>query len=404
MVDRWQTGSVAPVDRSWRELILADGRALLSRIRAGAASDDEVQLVSGVDVEGRVADQHLAARAGLLWALQYDHEPTDDDLLRRLLAAESVWSAVRPFQGLSDELRLAAFLVASHPREGDVELMWAAKRSNFDAWCGFDGRFLGCRGVGDMLAVATSGAAEVDGLLDVVTSESGEVFFTDGEVAEFIGSLVEEFPASPDGEWPSTWVRRGLFLGRSDLASAALDDWIGSDEPPTARTRSRLLADCARFSEAAVVQRSIVEDGVRSDRSYLDLVRLVELHRRAGELDQGVDAFGRVLVALSELADRNGYKHRVVCEEGFALSRAIPDREIAGEVFRAAHDVAMVPFPNRNLDRDSTEYLPLVVLRAAAEAAEHVGEHETSSSYRVRADLEAARIVQPPPGERVGRG
>ena len=394
---------MSPADRSWRDEILADGRALLSRIRAGGASDDEVQFLSGVDAEGHVTDQHLAARAGLLWALQYDHDATDNDLLRRLLAAEVAWCAVRPGQGIGDELFLAAFLVASDPRDGDIELMWAAKSANFDTWCGFDREFLRCRGIPEMHAVSRSGRSDVDGMLRYVGSEHDDVEPSDADVAAFLSRLAHEFPSDPQMQWPGTWVDRALALDRVDLASIALDDWASSSDPPDAGTLVRLLTRCGRFQAAAETQRSIIETPVDPVRGYFDLVRLVELHRLAGETDEGADAFQRVLAALPELADDNGYKHRCACEEGFALSLTIPDRETASEVFRAAHEVALVQFPPRDRhSNDALEYLPLVVLRAAAEAAEHVGDHETSSAYWVRANREAVRIGHPRPASEPG--
>jgi len=81
------------------------------------------------------------------WALQYDQGERDGRLLRFLLTEETAWHRKAPFQGLTEELHLAAYLVAIAPQPGDVMLMWAAKRSNFDPSGGFDSRYLAVEGI-----------------------------------------------------------------------------------------------------------------------------------------------------------------------------------------------------------------------------------------------------------------
>ncbi|MCX4547413.1 hypothetical protein OG204_29940 [Streptomyces sp. NBC_01387] len=87
-----------------RETVLAAGRADLALLRESTAGWAD-------------AEQDGGRRAAVLRAAQFDRQDRDLPLLRRLLAAE----AADPER--SEELRLAAVLVALHGRAGDLPLL-----------------------------------------------------------------------------------------------------------------------------------------------------------------------------------------------------------------------------------------------------------------------------------------
>ncbi len=357
-------------------------RAALAEARADDASWPSLAFQPGTNAEGHTIDEHLAARARVLWALQYDHGAADGALLRFLLSEEIAWHRESPFQGLGDELSLAAYLAALAPQPGDALVMWAAKQANFDTWCGFDSQYLAVEGVAAAVDLARGLDEPRDGsLLDHLLNDEDEPRFTDEDVRGFVDSMSTLFPADPELEWPVTWANRARLVEDYPTAIKAIEAWKHSNDPPSARTLQYEYAWAHDYPAAVEAQRiAIAEMG---DPSGLpgELARLVELERLAGDFPAAAEDLRRGRRALKRLADDTGYKHRQVAEQGFLLAGSDPDLRRARSSFDLAEKVSRrVPS------------LPLVVLAAARDAAAHVGDEARRAHWSERAAKERARI------------
>ena len=226
--------------------LVADWRTVLANVRTDAPDFASIRFAKGFDDEGLMWDKHKLVRSKCLWALQYDRSEHDDPLVRVALESEAAWLKVAPFQGLSDELDLAAFLLAKRPPSDAVVLMWQAKTSNFDTWVGFDSRFLGVGGVSDAIRHATEtdpiDTDLLDHLRDGVTPR-----FTDSEVAAFLQEMARRFPASPETEPPYVWFDRSrrsyeYASARSRLVSEPRsNDEVATMSTPSCSTSSAFV-------------------------------------------------------------------------------------------------------------------------------------------------------------------
>jgi hypothetical protein len=366
----------------WKLELISAWSVALAEAREDETSWQALAFQPGENAEGHTIDEHLKERARVLWALQYDHGTADSALLRFLLAEEIAWHRESPFQGLGDELSLAAHLVASAPQPGDALVMWAAKQANFDTWCGFDSQYLAAEGVAAAGELARGLNEPRNGsLLDHLLTGEDEVRFSDDDVRAFVDIMSTQFPADPEHEWPVTWVHRARLAEDLPTTIKAIEAWKDSDDPPSSRTLQYEYASAHDYPAAVEAQRIAIAE--LSDPGSLpgELARLVELERLAGDYGRAVDDLRRGRRALKRVVDDTGYKHRQVAEQGFLLASADPDVGRAKSSFDVAEEASR-----------SVPSLPFVVLTAARDAAARVGDERRRAHWSARADTERARI------------
>jgi hypothetical protein len=379
----------------WQAELLADWRAELELARADRPHYERIRFRRGLDGEGLKIDENRVNRAKVLWALQYERQPADLELVRTVLREEIAWHREAPFQGLADELTLAAYLVAQDSAPDDLELMWLAKTANFDAWCGFDIRFLGIGGVETAIRAARSQEPPDDDLLSKLIGSDGAPAFSDDNVDAHLRELAATFPTAPDDEAPASWFSRARLAGDFHRARLALDAWAASASPPSASGLQHSLGTIGCFNEAVQVQQQVVANAGGIVNDVLAGIRLAELQRQAGQLEEGFTTIRACRQALRRVPDDNGFLRRRVAEEGFLLATAASGR-LASKAFRLADEVAQ----DRTIRQvvviksaePSDEWLPLVVLEAGRDAAEHVQDAARADAYARRAARERARI------------
>ncbi len=83
-------------------------------------------------------DKNEDRRTEILISLQFDKKQTDQELVQFLMSEEIKNRSNDPFQGCSDNLNRAGFLLADFRNPKNVDLFVKAKTSNFDTHCGFD--------------------------------------------------------------------------------------------------------------------------------------------------------------------------------------------------------------------------------------------------------------------------
>ena len=95
-------------------------------------------------------DQHKFFRLSVLYALHRAFS-VDDRAFIRFLLEQEITHHQRSW-GFSHSISLCGFLLFQLAEAEDVRLLWKAKTTSFDTWCGFDVQFLVGAGVPATLA------------------------------------------------------------------------------------------------------------------------------------------------------------------------------------------------------------------------------------------------------------
>ncbi|MCX4820032.1 hypothetical protein OG883_08965 [Streptomyces sp. NBC_01142] len=230
-----------------RDVVLAPGRADLARMRADRAPWDTV---AGEAVR----------RATVLRAAQYDRRDGDLPLLRRLLRAEAEAG------NMSEELRLAAVLIAVHGLAEDLPLLHAVRETS---------------------PHIRSGLWELPG--------------APAPMAAWARSLdIARFGQDPAQEPEFTWTGLARRQGRSEHVRIALIRMLDDTGPDAERLSalSRELEQLGAFAQAARAQRNVVSlKDTAWDRAMAGH-SLARLERSAGDLAAAWRALGRVRTAI----------------------------------------------------------------------------------------------------------
>ncbi|MEU9144021.1 hypothetical protein [Streptomyces sp. NPDC048349] len=229
------------------QAVLAPGRADLARMRADLACWDAI---AGDPVR----------RATVLRAAQYDRQPGDLQLLRVLLRQE-----VR--RGPTEELRLAAVLVALHGESEDHALLWSLRESNPDVHFLLGGFPASARAL-------TQWAADVD------DSNYGQ---------------------DPHDEYDLTWTALARRQGRTELARAPLIRILDGTGPRDGAlleclaNELKILGDLGQAIRARRLHASLQDD---ADKRGAALVDLASLQRRHGEVEAAWQSLRRAVTVL----------------------------------------------------------------------------------------------------------
>ncbi|WP_250038358.1 hypothetical protein [Paractinoplanes maris] len=353
--------------------MLEMARRELERMRESADAWADLRYTRATDAEGDDYDGNAARRATVLWALQYDLRPDDLPLVRWLAEQEAECRGEAPFQGLTEEIELAGFLLATFRRVEDVWLQGRIKLANFDTSCGYDLEHLFAAGVPETIAfVRDSEHADRDATLELLLDDD-RPWVSGQRLAEWFRDGQERFPADPAAEDPMTWIQRAQLIGDSRTAREWLDRWA-ADRPRDAHTLSQLqyyLADLGALAEAAAAQREAVawaEDPWDAASAWRTLAAL---ERRAGHHRAAWAALIECRQAFDDVPDwRETGLARAYVEELFLLAGSA-EADSAREVFTEADRQA------RDIPR-----LPPVVFQAAVSAADRLGLAGPSEYYR----------------------
>ncbi len=355
---------------------MESAREELARLRQDRSSWQELCYDEAVGADGYAYDTAMARRAKVLWALQYDRRAEDHALLRHIAEQEAVCRRKAPLAGLSDETRLAGFLLAEHGEISDVWTHWAIKRANFDTTTGYDVENLLAAGVDATVEhVRESEHEDKDALLKQVLDRQGEPIVTEDEVAAWFERKSDQFPSDPADEDPMTWVDRARLVGDVDAAREYLARWA-EDRPRDQSTLSQL-----RYNQSALGDYAAA---AQTQEEYLSLLStprdlavnwctLAEYRRRAEQYEAALAALrkcGRVIV---EVPNWEQYSMGRTYVKELVLLALAADVQLASAVFAEADGVA-----------SAVPRLPATMLAATAEAAERTGHHLRAEHYRER--------------------
>jgi hypothetical protein len=306
-------------------------------------------------------DDDAVRRARVLWALQFDRRPEDLALVR--------WLAEQQAQtgDLTEELKLAGFLLAEFRQPEDVWLQWRIKRACFDSWCGYDSEHLFAAGVADTAALvrASDHPDREEMLARAPESEEDLDDWWDGKRSWF--------PADPADEEIVTWMDRADLIGDAALVRELLDRWAAGrprDRDTLDMLRYR-LRELGAYAEAAVAERERLAFTRGPIEHASGFRSLAELERLAGDHDAAWAALRDCGVALRDVPGWTGIGvGRSYVEQLFLLAGA------------AAPGVARPAFAEADRHARTMPGLPPVVLEAAVEAAVRLGERGRAERYR----------------------
>lgn len=363
--------------------MLETARRWLAELRAGA-DPQRFAYHEAIDPDDPESTCCAAAeaRAQLLLALQYDHDPADAPLLRLLLDAEIEAHASADFQGLYEELHLAAWLVARLRDPADVFRMWAAKSANFDTGCGFDGQHLVAAGVARTLDyLHTSDDPRCEDIREYLADSRGPCRFDEAEIAAWHAAKAEWFPAREAEETPLTMLERALRFAPA-LAGPWLDAWLAAEEPGD-RTLASLchyaleLGDFERALAAARERISLAGDG---DGGIATREALARVLIAAGRLDEAEAALTEAST-LATAHTRSAWQQRTSLERWLDLAEAAagdPSAQAPGRRALARADALLTRGFGHCLDN----------LRRLVACAEALGEVEAYAHIVAARDAE----------------
>ncbi|MEU8664369.1 hypothetical protein [Actinoplanes philippinensis] len=338
------------------EALMAPARRELQRMRASEDAWAALRHEGEGDAE---------RRARVLWALQFDRRPEDLALVRFLAEQEARTG------DLTEEVKLAGFLLAEFRRPEDVWLQWRIKRASQDTWCGYDSEYLFAAGVERTVALVRAGDhPDRDEILRLAPESEQDLDDWREETRSW-------FPADPADEEPVTWLDRAELIGDPGLVRELLDRWA-ADRPRDRDTLDLLLhhlPGLGAFAEAAAAQRERQAFTRGPIEHAAGFRRLAELERRAGDHVAAWAALRDCAEALRAVSGWTGIGlgHSYV-EELFLLA-GVADPEVARPAF-AEGDRHARTMPG----------LAPSVSEAAVVAAERLGERSSAEHYRARLD------------------
>lgn len=254
-------------------------------MRSDPARWSELNYEEADGVDGFPVDGNVVRRATVLWAAQYDRRPDDLDLLRHLLEQETVNHRAAHVQGISDELRLAVYLVARWIDSADLKRIYEARFANFDTWFGLSGIPLG----------------------DLSRPDREPVWDPAGvrRWVREVGAVA--FPTRIEEETEAEWARRARLQGMAAEAKAFLLRMLDTGQPEVGRLRfvQYELGQIGEFAEAARVQRLLVSRG--DNQPYgtgSALCRLSELELRSGHLEDAWRSLRQAVASLENDQER----------------------------------------------------------------------------------------------------
>jgi hypothetical protein len=309
----------------------------------------------------RGGDADAVRRARVLWALQFDRRPEDLALVRWLAEQEAQTG------DLTEEVKLAGFLLAEFRQPEDVWLQWRIKRANFDTWCGYDSEYLFAAGV--RVTAALVGASDHPDRDEVLarTPDSEE------DLADWRDGKRSWFPADPADEEIVTWMDRADLIGDAALVRELLDSWAAGRprDRDTLDMLSYRLTELGAFAEAATATRERLAFALGAWDRAVGLKNLAELERLSGDHPAAWAALRDCGVALRDVSGWTGVGlGRSYVEQLFLLAGA------------AGTDVARPAFTEADRHARTISDLPPVVLEAAIGAAGRLGERAGAEYYR----------------------
>lgn len=305
-------------------------------------------------------DANSLERYRVLIALQYDHQPDDESLVRYLFDQEVIARSTDDFQGFGEALRLASYLLSRWRRGSDLWRFAAAKVANFDTYCGYDAQFLCAAGRDAALAEFANSDHELkETIRDFLFDELCNSRFSSQEIEDWRTGLIHEFPSRPDEEPLRVEIDRAITFGLCDEGLLLLDRFEELGTEKSLSSLSYLREQLGDLKGAIRHRLALLEDSqddwdrVSNSCSLADLLlkdqRPAEAWATIRDLDTclariegwGEVGLGRSVVAVAfRVAQAASPDIGHVAFE-WAYSHEVQLKSSAWQIFNLAHQAAL---------------------------------------------------------------
>ncbi len=352
----------------------------LDKYRASKDFWSDASYLAQSTEERGVHDANEMERYSILLALQYDHNDSDEELIRYLFRQEVIAREKDSFQGIGEALWLGAYLLAAYRNAEDIPLFCRAKFANFDTACGFDREFM---------FVALRDRTEeyvAENYPEVHEEIQGDYESLDltNRLDKWWDRIASKYPTSEMDEEPYVLFERYMDLGQPERAKEYLDKWIAI-EPDSDTKKSKLkyaYQDLGEYEKAI----DLVKEELDSKESHWDKVSvshtLLGLYTKMGAPVEGLQVIESIGFEFRQFDDWIDIGlGRMAIHAAFEYSLNVSSDDVA----RAAFNHAYKWFKKM----DSIAYIGL---EAGWKAAERCGYKIKAKKLKYLASREKSRI------------
>ncbi len=281
-------------------------------------------------------DTHAKARYALLIELQYDLQAQDEALIRYLFTQEILNYQKASMGGMSDELLLNAYLLASFKNPNDILLFYNAKHSSFDASFIIDNEFM-------LYALEDKTEMFVkDNFPEIYDDLQGIYDLCDynGALEAWWTHLSSDYPKQEADEDLYTLYQRHFYLDNYELAKKYLEAW-NEATPDSVNKMSTLKYAYIELKEYQQAIELLKEELAASDSHwdnvscYSDLLKFYTRTKQAENALRTIDCIDKELEQFSDW--KNVGLGRMTIEQIFEFSLLTDNTEFGVNAFDMAY-------------------------------------------------------------------
>jgi len=327
-------------------------------------------------------DSNEKLRYSVLISIQYDFQKSDEAFIRFLLEQEVLALENDSFQGISDALKLASYLLVKFNNPHDIPLFCRAKFANFDTACGFSREFM-------YLALREKTEDFVlQNYPDIYSDIEGDYIelCLEETLDEWWNYLSRSFPENEADEPLLELFERNIYFGKDDIAKKYLEQWK-DQEPASENKDSTLKYAYISLGEYALALKQTKKELSKKKNNWDRASCLESLIGLSAKMDGSQNQEGLFFIKAldQEFKKFNNWKNiglgRMSIHEGFNYILATNDIDIAKEAF-----VIVDRWFN---EMDSIAY---VGLKAGRKAAKKCGFLDKAKIYKKLKIKEKQRI------------
>ncbi|WP_201511103.1 hypothetical protein [Psychrobacter alimentarius] len=281
-------------------------------------------------------DTNAKARYALLIELQYDLQAQDEALVRYLFTQEILKYQKASMGGVSDELLLNAYLLASFKNPNDILLFYNAKHSSFDASFVIDNEFM---------FYALKGKTEAfvkDNFLEIYDDLQGMYvqYDYDDALEAWWNHLSSNYPEQEADEHLYTLYQRHFYLENYELAKNYLEAW-NEATPDSVNKKSALKYAYIELKEYLPVIELLKEELAGSDSHWDNVSCYSNLLKFYTRTEQSANALRAVDCIDKELKQFSDWKNvglgRMTIEQIFEFSLLTDNTAFGIKAFNIAY-------------------------------------------------------------------
>lgn len=286
------------------EDILAKHIQVLRDFRSGKIPFEAFAWQPEEDDDGDEEDVNELARYRLLIALQYDPQPDDEPLLRRLMEEEIKMHANADYQGLYYSLRVVASLLVRFRNPENIPLFICAKLSNFDTHAGFDYQYIISAGLEKSFEyVQTQSPDWAERFYDFMGPSLEECYLEPDELDYWNDYIREDFGPEMKFESIEDEIYLAGELQEEEFEAQKIREWLAIPREwnkDLLRRKADYLSDLDDIEGLLAVKRELLS---MQEKPWDRVAYGMDLTRLMLENDNPEDAWGCMQEAISQLKE-----------------------------------------------------------------------------------------------------